>query len=130
MAYWSLPDEVQLQDFILDWYKRKIILLPAIHQGRILVRSFNGVEYMKKGSLGISEPIGESFEKCNEIDLILVPGVAFDKNGNRLGRGKAYYDNFLKNLPSYKIGICFNFQFVPSVPVDESDIRMNEIVVA
>ena len=63
------------------------------------------------------------------IDLIIVPGVGFDRQGNRLGRGKGYYDRLLPRIPSaYKIGICFPFQLVEEIPAEPFDIRMDEIV--
>ena len=58
-----------------------------------------------------------------------MPGVAFDHDGNRMGRGKGYYDRFLPLIPStYKIGICFPFQMITSIPAEEHDIRMDEII--
>lgn len=60
--------------------------------------------------------------------MIIVPGVAFDNNNNRLGRGKAYYDKLLKESKSYKVGVCFDFQLIEEVPVDEYDIKMDLII--
>ena len=72
------------------------------------------------------EPL-ETNEK--EPDLIIVPGVAFDLEGHRLGFGAGYYDRFLKQIPqAYKIGICFNFQKVKAVPTEETDIKMDEVI--
>ena len=63
------------------------------------------------------------------IDFIAVPGVAFDLKGNRLGRGKGYYDRLLPRIPSaYKAGICFPFQLVEEVPAESFDIRMDIII--
>ena len=61
--------------------------------------------------------------------IILVPGIAFDPQGHRLGRGKGYYDRFLAAHPDiYKIGVCFDFQKVPEVPVDEFDIPVDLVI--
>ncbi|MDA3778950.1 MAG: 5-formyltetrahydrofolate cyclo-ligase, partial [Bacteroidales bacterium] len=76
----------------------------------------------------ILEPIGETFTDYNSIDIIVVPGVAFDDNMNRLGRGKAYYDKLLHNCKAKKIGICFNFQIINKVPVDKHDITMDLVI--
>ena len=55
--------------------------------------------------------------------------MSFDPQGNRLGRGKGYYDRFLAQVPqAYKIGVCFDFQKVELVPTDENDIQMNEVI--
>lgn len=59
----------------------------------------------------------------------MVPGMAFDADGNRLGRGKGYYDRFLALVPdAYKIGVCFPFQKFPAVPVDDNDVKMDIII--
>ena len=58
-----------------------------------------------------------------------MPGMSFDKDGNRLGRGKGYYDRFLTLLPhTYLIGVCFDFQLSDEVPHTDYDIRMNEVI--
>ena len=73
--------------------------------------------------------MGELFTNYALIDLIVVPGVAFDTKGNRLGRGKGYYDRLLPHIPSaYKAGICFPFQIVEEVPAESFDILMDEII--
>ncbi|HQG08910.1 MAG TPA: 5-formyltetrahydrofolate cyclo-ligase, partial [Dysgonamonadaceae bacterium] len=68
------------------------------------------------------------FVDFDSIDLIIVPGVAFDRKLNRLGRGKGYYDRLLSQLKSPKIGICFDFQLLESIPVEDWDIKMDMIV--
>ena len=129
MAYWSLDDEVQTHDFILRWHKEKIILLPVINGNKILVRQFKGIQFLDIDEhFGIQEPVGDVYQNTESIDLAIVPGTAFDKAGNRMGRGKAFYDDFFTTIHAYKIGICFSFQLVPSVPVDEKDISMDEVI--
>ena len=81
------------------------------------------------GIYGIAEPTGEIFTDYAAIEFIVVPGVAFDAKGNRLGRGKGYYDRLLPRIPSaYKAGICFPFQLVEEVPAESFDIRMDIII--
>lgn len=82
---------------------------------------------MKKGSFGIDEPTGETVTDLSAIDIAIIPGVGFDKQGNRLGRGKGYYDRLLPKLQSYNIGICFSFQVIPAVPVEPFDHPMDEV---
>ena len=75
------------------------------------------------------EPSGELFTHYDSIDVAIIPGMAFDAGGNRLGRGKGYYDRLLARIPDvYKIGICFDFQKVESVPADINDIKMDEVI--
>lgn len=129
MVYWSMDDEVQTHDFILKWRKDKIIILPVVKGDELELRIFKGIDNMAIGqSFGISEPIGEKYDKPEDIDLIIVPGIAFDKNNNRLGRGKAYYDKLLEKTKAHKIGVCFDFQLVDYVPTDEHDVKMDLVI--
>ena len=127
--YWSMPDEVFTHDFILSWYKEMRILLPCVDNDILLLREFNGMETMRKGeAFSILEPIGEVFDDIENIDLILVPGIGFDNNGNRVGRGKGYYDKLLNNSKAIKVGVCFPFQVFDSIPMEGLDIKMDYII--
>ncbi len=129
LVYWSMPDEVFTHEFVLRWYKKKKVLLPVVKGDELELKIFSGPENMIKGEqYGIEEPIGESFYQFNEIDLIIIPGVAFDKENNRLGRGKAYYDKLLKASKAIKAGVCFDFQFLEVVPTDKHDIKMDTVI--
>ncbi|MCX7774048.1 MAG: 5-formyltetrahydrofolate cyclo-ligase [Clostridia bacterium] len=68
--------------------------------------------------------------KPEKIDLILIPGVAFDQTGNRLGHGRGYYDRFLLKCrkDAYKLGVAFDFQVLSALPFESYDIRMNAVV--
>ncbi len=62
------------------------------------------------------------------LDLVIVPGIAFDMNGNRVGYGKGYYDTLLRELNTEKIGIAYDFQIVPKIIVQDHDVPMNSIL--
>ncbi|WP_281643909.1 5-formyltetrahydrofolate cyclo-ligase [Bacteroides zoogleoformans] len=129
LLYHSLKDEVDTHDFIRKWSRTKRILLPVVVGNDLELRVYNGPEGLISGAYDIKEPTGAPFCDYNSIDLILVPGVAFDRNGNRLGRGKGYYDRLLPNIPSaYKAGICFPYQLVEEVPSEPFDVRMDEVI--
>lgn len=129
MLYHSLKDEVDTHAFIRKWSRKKRILLPVVVGDDLELRIYTGPEDMTIGAYGIKEPIGELFTDYAAIDFIAVPGVAFDRSGNRLGRGKGYYDRLLPRIPSaYKAGICFPFQLVEEVPAEAFDIRMDEVI--
>jgi 5-formyltetrahydrofolate cyclo-ligase len=87
---------------------------------------------LKKGPYGICEPVVQRFVKREDLDLVIVPGVAFDRRGNRLGRGKGYYDRFLKKLPNEAIsfGLAFDFQILPSLPATKTDVSVNKVIFA
>jgi len=129
MAYWSMPDEVYTHAFVERWYKHKTILLPVVKGDVLELRQFEGKARMKPGDrYGIPEPVGASFTRLEELELIIVPGVAFDEQYNRLGRGKAYYDGLLKNTDAFKVGVCFQEQFFSEVPHDENDVKMDLVI--
>lgn len=131
LLYYSLPDEVNTHSLIDNLYKEgKQILLPkVIENGEMELRIYQGKESLHEGSFHIMEPSGPLFHNYNAIDLALVPGMSFDKDGNRLGRGKGYYDKFFARSPRiYKVGVCFDFQKVDHVPFEETDIPMDEIL--
>jgi len=129
MCYWSMTDEVFTHNFLVKWYDKKTLLLPVIKDNLLIIKQFKGEKLMNPDSrFGILEPIGKEFTNTDEINLILVPGVAFDKNKNRLGRGKAFYDKFLPKLICPKIGICFDFQLIDKVPIDKYDIPMDFVI--
>lgn len=129
LGYWSMEDEVDTHDFILRWADKKQFLLPCVRGDELELRYFKGLENLTPGELyAIPEPVGELFTEVERIDFIIVPGVAFDARGHRLGRGKGYYDRILRNCRAYKAGLCFDFQFLEEVPVDEHDISMDTVI--
>lgn len=129
LAYWSMPDEVFTHDFVLKWHKEKRFILPLVVGDVLELRVFSGMESMVVGpAFGILEPQkGLKFE-YQPIDFAVIPGVAFDLKGNRLGRGKGYYDKLLSIVPTFKAGVALTFQVVHSVPVGEFDIPLDLVV--
>lgn len=88
---------------------------------------------LQKGLFGIDEPVGRSdqmsiYDARESVDIWLVPGVVFDKQGNRIGRGKGFYDQFLKEASGLKVGICYECQLVETVPAESQDIAMDMII--
>jgi len=128
MVYWSLDDEVFTHDVILKWYRQKHILLPVIRGENLEVVRFSGPDRMvRKEPYHIPEPIGDTIDP-GLIELAIVPGVAFDVSNHRLGRGKAFYDRFLHQTEAFKLGLCFDFQLFNSIPVSESDVKMDLVL--
>lgn len=127
LLYYSLPDEVFTHDFVEKWSKEKTILLPVVKGDELEIRVYAGSECMQKGSFNIDEPQGEAYNDLISIDAAVIPGVSFDRHGNRLGRGKGFYDRFLKKLNTFKIGVCFGFQLSEEIPHSEHDVAMDEV---
>lgn len=130
LLYWSMDDEVQTHAFVEKWYQSKTILLPCVDGDNLLLRQFYGKDTMRSGEqFGIDEPVGDIFSNLDKIDMIVVPGVAFDSKKNRMGRGRGFYDRLLKSTPNAcKVGVAFDFQIVSSVPVDVFDVKMDKVV--
>ncbi|MDO5759824.1 MAG: 5-formyltetrahydrofolate cyclo-ligase [Bacteroidota bacterium] len=129
LCYWSMEDEVFTQDFVNKWYKSKTLLLPCVEGNDLVLRQYLGKESMKAGEqFGILEPTGKEYTDFENIDIMIIPGVAFDSNKNRMGRGRGFYDRLLNTLSAKKIGICFDFQIVESVPTESFDIKMDVVI--
>ncbi|OIP83170.1 MAG: 5-formyltetrahydrofolate cyclo-ligase [Porphyromonadaceae bacterium CG2_30_38_12] len=127
LIYWSLPDELPTHSYILKWSKNKQILLPMVKGEQLLIKPFSSVNELRKSDMGIWEPEAQR-EYLKQIDLVIVPGVAFDRKRNRLGRGKGYYDRYFNNKKVTKIGVCYDFQLLENIPADSYDIKMDKVI--
>lgn len=125
-----MEDEVQTHSFIEKWAARKTILLPVVKGDVLKLRLYHPSGEMNEGAFGIKEPAGEAFTDYDKIDLAVIPGVAFDKSGCRLGRGKGYYDKLLPQLKAYTIGVCFPFQLLNEgvIPMEDFDTPIKEVI--
>lgn len=127
MLYASLPDEVQTLDFIETWRYRKTIILPTVVGDDIVPVEMAENVTLAEGNFRIPEPQNHPY--TGDFDLIVVPGMAFDADGHRLGRGRGYYDRFLTRHPDvHTIGICFDFQLLPEIPTEPHDRIIDEII--
>lgn len=133
MLYYPLADEVNTKPLIDSLYAmQKTIYLPVTVGDSIVLRTYEGREKMSCGAFGIMEPTTEDVVlSCDQL-VVLVPGVAFDMAGHRLGRGRGYYDRWFASynstIPMIKIGICFPFQMMPEIPYDTHDVMMDKVV--
>ena len=131
-----IPDEnrnevnlIPLLQWILS--NQKKLLVPVIEEGELISVELTSFNHLEKNSFGVREPVAHvpsSLE--SEIDLVLVPLLAVDSKGNRLGYGKGYYDRFFKRLNSqaFKLGVAFAFQVLNHVPATGNDIRLDAVV--
>ncbi len=130
LLYWSMDDEVYTHDFVKRWYKEKTLLLPCVDGDDLLLRQYTGPDSMQPGpQFGIPEPVGPVFEALEQVQMIVVPGVAFDHNKNRMGRGRGFYDRLLKSTPNaVKVGVAFSFQIFDTIPTEPFDVPMDEVI--
>ena len=128
LCFWSLPDEVNTHNLIQKWAHEKTFLLPKVIGEKLELHTFTDIASMTTGEFGISEPTGEIFSDYKKINLAIIPGLAFDANGGRMGRGKGFYDRFLPQTNCHKMGICFPWQIVPKIDCAPWDIPMDEVV--
>lgn len=130
LLYHSLPDEVFTHAFIDRWCVEKEIVLPTVVGDDLELHLYTGPECLSLGSYGILEPSGELFTDYERITLAVIPGMAFDLQGNRLGRGKGYYDRLLPRLShAYKLGLCFPFQILDEeIPHEPHDCRVDTVL--
>ncbi|MEW5845176.1 MAG: 5-formyltetrahydrofolate cyclo-ligase [Bacteroidota bacterium] len=130
LAFWSLSDEIDTHEFVIKWASDKRMVLPVVVGDELELRLFTGVEQMEQSSsFGIMEPQTGQLIKPEEIDFAIIPGVAFDPKGNRLGRGKGYYDRTMPLLRNaVKVGIAYEFQLIDSVPVSEHDVPVDLVI--
>ncbi|MHC2994403.1 MAG: 5-formyltetrahydrofolate cyclo-ligase [Candidatus Atribacteria bacterium] len=136
MFYVATRSEVQTEEMIKASIKMgKKVFVPIILLDYINLAPSRLIDFdreLEKGKKGILEPKKEYYRlfPSENIDLIILPGIAFDLAGNRIGRGLGYYDNFLKKVsPSTKlIALAFEMQIIKTVPAHRNDIPVNKII--
>ncbi len=133
MFYIALGGEVNTKEMIREAKKTgKLICVPVYRKDKETMQPaiFEDHAKLKKGPYGVLEPVTEIMLKPEDLDLVIVPGLAFDKEGRRLGRGKGCYDRFLRKLSenTSSIGLAFDFQVLPLVPTAKHDVSVNNII--
>jgi 5-formyltetrahydrofolate cyclo-ligase len=134
MLFLSMPHEVDTTPLILAaWQDGKTVVVPKVswEQRHIIPVEINSLETgLEKDKMGLRTPISGVPVPYEEIDLIIVPGLGFDRQGNRLGRGGSYYDRFFAAhaIKAPKWGVCFSEQICPEIPHNERDVPMDAIV--
>lgn len=134
MTYVSKSDEVDTIRLIRDMLKSgKRVVVPVVDKEKkeLIPCEISSLEELGSGAFGVMEPKPNNARvvDLNEIDLVIVPGRAFDKKCNRLGRGMGYFDRFLKKpIKSKVVGLAFSEQIFDKIPVDENDVKVDAVV--
>jgi len=127
--YISYRDEIPTQRLIEYALSEKRVLVPLCINsfGDMVAVEISSLDELHKGHFGISEPLSHiPYE--GEIDFSLLPGVAFSKKGERIGYGKGYYDRFLKERKTFKVGLCHDELLFDTLPCDENDVKADMII--
>lgn len=127
LMYHSLPDELSTIKFLRKWHDRKHFYLPRVNGVNLDILPYDQSR-LELVAFHIEEPTGTDTVSPEEIELIVVPGVAYDRSGNRLGRGKGFYDRLLSSTKATKIGVAYEFQLVDSIPTEPHDVKMDLVI--
>ncbi len=134
MIFLSTPHEIETSHIALKaWADSKRVLAPHVswEQRRMLPIEIKSLDSdLRHGGMGLREPIDGMPIPVSEIDLVVVPGLAFDGHGNRLGRGRGFYDRFLshRDFRAVACALALEEQFVEQVPHEEGDVPVHMLV--
>lgn len=126
-SFSSLKDEIDtsnINKFILE---NKKLYLPKVQKDEMFFINVKSLDNLVRSSFNILEPMSDDFSSINDIDCIIVPLLAYDKDKFRVGYGKGYYDKALKDYKGVTIGVAYSFQYVDSIDIDKNDIGLDFI---
>ena len=127
LMYHSLPDELSTHRFLDKWHGQKQFFLPRVNGVNLEILPYDRSR-MRLGAFHIEEPDGDDTIDISQMDLVIVPAVAYDRNGNRVGRGKGFYDRLLGECRAMKIGVAYDFQLVDEIDAEPHDVRVDMVV--
>ncbi len=129
LMYHSLPDELSTREFIGKWASRKHFYLPRVNGVNLEILPYDE-QRLALGSFHIEEPTGRDTASIDDIELVVVPAVAYDRKGNRVGRGKGYYDRLLADTRATKVGVGYDCQLLDEgeIPAEEHDVRVDIVI--
>ena len=128
LSAFNEPDTLKIINYLIKDNIKIVVPISNTEDYTLSLSYINDIDNLKKGAYGIYEPITITHASVDEIDIALIPGIAFSKNGDRLGFGKGYYDKFLSDFKGIKIGLCYDFQICDEIPVSSHDIKMDAII--
>ncbi len=133
MLYYGVRNEVETRGLIekaLEQGKRVVLPVSDFDSKKITPTELQGLEDLKKAEFGLMEPVEGKVVGVKELDLIVVPGIAFDANGARIGTGKGFYDGLLRKVSTKVplVGLCFEENLEESLPSESHDVKMDIII--
>jgi len=127
VSSFSEPDTLFLIKYLLELGKKVYVPITDKNTVTISICQIYNTDF-KKGAYSIFEPKTTNFVSFDTPEFIIVPGIAFDKNGNRIGFGMGYYDKFLSASSAKKVALCYDFQIKDKIPSQNHDIKMDLII--
>lgn len=121
-------DTAEIVKRLFEQNKRVVVPVSNTDTETITLSYLDSLSELKKGAYGILEPETVKPVDENEPDLIIVPGIAFDRQCRRIGFGKGYYDKLLKSTQAFTVGLCYEFQLLGEIPADSHDIPMDMVI--
>ncbi|MDR1303839.1 MAG: 5-formyltetrahydrofolate cyclo-ligase [Verrucomicrobiales bacterium] len=106
----------------------KRVFYPRVTGSDLEICEVRGPEDVRAGAFGVLEPVTVAASPLTVPDLALVPGLGFDADGHRLGRGRGYYDRFLSTTRTLTVGVGFHCQRVEKIPAEPHDVRLDMVV--
>lgn len=127
LMYNSLSDELDTRAFIDKWASRKRFFLPRVNGVNLEILPYDRAR-THLGAFHIEEPDGDEIIDPESIEMIIVPAVAMDRRGNRLGRGKGFYDRLLATTRATTIGVGYDFQLLAEIPTEPHDAALDFVI--
>ena len=124
LMYHSLPDELSTLEFIDKWSKKKHFFLPRVNGVNLEILPYDRSS-LRLGAFHIEEPQGDEVCSIDDVELVIVPGVAYDRACNRVGRGKGFYDRYLSQFSGCTIGVVYSDYILPEVPRGRFDVSVD-----
>ena len=126
--YLSTPNEVETDGIIEEFLKQgKVVAAHRIENNELVFHKLESLKDIEYNKYHIREPLFSS-EVIDNVEIMIVPGIAFDISKNRIGYGKGYYDRYLSKHKCYKVGLAFDEHFHKEIPADSSDIKMDIVI--
>ena len=128
--YLPLPEEVDTKPIIEEFFRlKKTVVVPKVSGDRLELHAISSFNNLQKGTFGVLEPS----DSCPligipEVDVFIVPGIAFDTQGFRIGWGKGYYDTVLAGITVPRIGLAYDVQLIAHVPHTSYDVPMTVVI--
>lgn len=133
MFYYGIDNEVETQNLIekaLQAGKKVFLPVTDFAKRKITPTEISSLESLQKTKKGLLEPKSGKEAKATDLDIIIVPGIAFDRQGSRIGTGRGFYDNLLRRVSTKipLVGLCFEENLEESLPHESHDVKMDIVV--